>query len=92
MKWFHRLDVFSRLFCRFIIRIIKFLVLEQFLLSRLVGCADRSVSDGSADGFHHCHVLEIIVRLEQCVACAEFNKDAANGPNIAGETPATTCC
>lgn len=38
-------------------------------------------------GFHHSEMLEIIVRLEQCVSCEELHENAADTPYIAGIRP-----
>lgn len=37
--------------------------------------------------FHHGQVLEVIVRLEQCVTCEELDEDAPNTPYVAWKAP-----
>jgi len=40
------------------------------------------------DGFHHGQVFQVVVCLEEGVACEELDQNATNAPNIAGERPA----
>ena len=50
--------------------------------------ADKRLVDRSvAHGFHHCQMLQIIVRLEQGIACEELDENAAYAPNVAREAP-----
>ena len=39
------------------------------------------------DALHHGQVLQIIVSLEKCIAGEELNENAANTPDVTGETP-----
>jgi alcohol dehydrogenase class IV len=38
-------------------------------------------------GFHQSQMLNVIMCLEQRVACEKFNEDATYTPNVAGEGP-----
>ena len=40
------------------------------------------------DAFHHGQVLEVVVCLEKRIAREELNKNAADTPDVTGETPA----
>lgn len=39
---------------------------------------------------HHCKMLQVLVRLEQCVARVEFDEDASYAPYIARKGPTQT--
>lgn len=50
--------------------------------------ANQSLVDGRvAHCFHHCQMLEVIVRLEQSITSEELDQNAANAPNVTGKTP-----
>jgi hypothetical protein len=50
--------------------------------------ANECLVDGSvADGFHHCQMLQVIVRLEQGIAGEELDENAAYAPDVAREAP-----
>jgi hypothetical protein len=49
---------------------------------------DVSIDLATTHSFHHCQMLEIVVRLEQSVAGEEFDQDAPYAPDVAGEAPA----
>lgn len=40
------------------------------------------------DAFHHGQVFEVVVRLEKRISREELNKNAADTPDVTGETPA----
>ena len=40
------------------------------------------------DAFHHGQVFQVVVCLEKCIPREELNENAANTPDITGETPA----
>jgi hypothetical protein len=52
------------------------------------GSHNVSINLATADGLHHCQMLEVVVRLEQGVASEEFDQDASYTPDVARETPA----
>lgn len=37
---------------------------------------------------HHSEMFEVVVSLEQGIPCVELHQDAANAPDVTGETPA----
>jgi hypothetical protein len=50
--------------------------------------ANKSFVNGSvAHGFHHCQMLQVIVRLEQGIAGEELDKNASYTPDVAREAP-----
>lgn len=51
------------------------------------GLYERTVDFAAHNGLHHGQVLEIVVCLKKGVASEEFDKDAADAPNITGEAP-----
>jgi len=88
IEWFHCLNVFLGLFRGVMIGIIEFVISsEQFLLGCFIRRSNHFRPDFPADGFHHGHVLEIIVSLEESVSCAEFDEDTTDGPYVTGEAP-----
>ena len=40
-----------------------------------------------ADRLHHGQMLEVVMRLEEGIACEEFNKNASYAPDVTGEAP-----
>lgn len=48
---------------------------------------EMSIYPRTHDGFHHGQMLKVIVRLEQGVACEEFDQDTTNAPDITGKRP-----
>jgi len=50
--------------------------------------ADESLVNRSvAHGFHHCQMLQVIVRLEQGIACEKLDENAAYAPDVARKAP-----
>ena len=46
------------------------------------------VESAVTDGLHHGEMLEVVVGLEQSIACKELDENAAYAPYIAWEAPA----
>jgi hypothetical protein len=46
-----------------------------------------AVNLGLENGLNHGEVFQIIMRLEQCIACKELDKDATYAPYIARKRP-----
>jgi len=49
---------------------------------------DRLVDGCITDCLHHRQMLEIIMRLEQCITSEELHQNATNAPDITWEAPA----
>jgi hypothetical protein len=50
--------------------------------------ANKCLVNGSiAHGFHHCQMLQVIVRLEQGIAGEELDENATDAPDVAREAP-----
>ena len=55
---------------------------------RLYLADDFGLDFATADCFHHSQMLEIIMRLEESVACEELHYNAPYAPNVAWVAPA----
>jgi hypothetical protein len=49
-----------------------------------------AVKSAATNTLHHRQVLQIIVRLEQCISCEEFDENASDTPDITREGPTET--
>lgn len=45
------------------------------------------LNPATAYALHHCEMLEVVMRLEECVTCEELDEDASNAPYIARIAP-----
>jgi hypothetical protein len=49
-----------------------------------------AVKSAATNALHHRQVLQIIVGLEQCIPCEEFDENASDTPDITREGPTET--
>ena len=96
MQRLHGLDILLTGLVGISSRVVKFASDEELRCGVGVGSSTtRSdsfdnfrIELSATDGLHHGQMLEVVMRLEECIASKELDKDAAYAPDIAWKGPA----